>query len=210
MVMSPFNSFQKTCRTDRRTRLRTRRSRLRSPAHLLANHLSLSMSPKRASSFVGADDRVLVRSRRDRQIAFRSMRVVGTVCESEPWRDCGKARKSTERPKCARRHATVLRLRASSADWAQPRTASLDRLAAKRLAGIARPSDQSPHCAARPNPGRKVRRQSPGPLILNAFSLQEPARHLSGWHRTFPKSMCRQTLASQIDRRDIVAFILPS
>jgi len=50
----------------------------------------LSMSPKRALSRVGADDRVLARSRRDRRMTFRSMHAVGRVCESEPWRDCGK------------------------------------------------------------------------------------------------------------------------
>lgn len=66
----------------------------------------------------------------------RVARAVAAIFAWEPWRDCGKARKSTERPKCARRHATLLRLRASSADWAQPRTASLDRLVAKRRQAV--------------------------------------------------------------------------
>jgi hypothetical protein len=68
------------------------------------------MSPKRALSFVCADDRLLMCSRRDRQTTRRSMYAGGTVCEREAWRHCGKGRRSTERPMSTLRHAAVLRL----------------------------------------------------------------------------------------------------
>ena len=119
-------------RTDRRTTLRRRRSRPPPPARHWASRPSQSTSPKRASIVAGKHERASLRSRRDCRVACRLAVAVGAILAREPWRDCGKYRRSTERPMSTLCHAVALRPRSSSAASAQSRTASHDRVEAKR------------------------------------------------------------------------------
>ena len=142
--MSPLSRLQIARRATRQTTPQTRRSRPRSPARLPASHPSPSMSSNRASPVDGQDERAQAHSRRDRRIARRPAHAVATIFARKPWRQCGKPGRSTERPNSTPYHAAVLRPRASSAAWAQSRTASHERMEAKR------PEDDGSSLGGRP------------------------------------------------------------
>jgi hypothetical protein len=108
----PLSRLQIARRTTRQTTPRTRRSRPRSPARLPASRPSPSMSPKRASPVDGQDERARPHSHRDRRVTRRPARAVAAILEREPWRQCGKPGRSTERPNSTPHHAAVLGPRA--------------------------------------------------------------------------------------------------
>ena len=103
--------------------------------------IALRLPPARTS--LGHDERTPLNSRRGRRVARRSAHAGAAIFESKPWRHCGKLGRSTERPNSTPYHAAVLRPRASSAAWAQSRTASHDRMAAKSRASGAQSRPQA-------------------------------------------------------------------